>query len=50
MQLLNARKDYDNKVYLSSKLKPLRKAFGGSQLPLPGMNEPDEMCGGHCWV
>jgi len=49
---VNRRGDYNDgkPVYLSSRLRPLVKAFSKHQLPLPGMPEPDDMCGGYCFV
>lgn len=51
-EAINQRRDYDQQeqVYLSSRLRPLRKAFNGNQLPLPGMDEAGDECGGYCHV
>jgi len=48
-KMLNER-DENKEVYLSSRLRPLRKAFSSHQLPLPGMDEAGDECGGYCFV
>lgn len=48
-EMLNER-DTNKDVFLSSRLRPLRKAFSRHQLPLPGMDAPDDGCGGYCHV
>lgn len=47
--IINTRREANDKAYLSSKMKPLRQAFSTAQMPLD-LPEDDDQCGGYCMV